>query len=311
MGAMKGGGGGYMMKGAKAPAGPEPWELEAQKYPGLLEAMKETIAPVAHLEEKWSEQEIVQKMVVYVTKAADTFAKDDRLSKRGSPVQAQAVVEEFVETAMASICQGCQERAWVTTATFANPLCLVADQIFKNAKLFARMLAPMLHKYVEDAIFRFREEQRITNAIWETVENSGLSDKYYKKCNQHLNKVYDDCHISSQFGASLAVTPELGLLQDFVKGWMSDFVGRAWDVLENGVGARDEQVNFVINLFQTLCHPDRCCLPHDLTAGLGELQPPASWPFIAETAMMVFAELDNPAPKKQKKWGGFQQQQAW
>merc|ERR1712034_309295 len=72
---------------------------------------------------------------------------------------------------------------------------------------------------------------------------------------------------------------------------MTEFIGRSWDVLENGVGARDDQVNFVTNLFQTLSHPERSCLPHDLVASLQE-HPPANWPFIAETCHTIFAERD-------------------
>merc|ERR1712048_208826 len=86
--------------------------------------------------------------------------------------------------------------------------------------------------------------------VWETVENSGLPSQYYKKCNQHLLKAYDDSHINAKYGESQAENPNMGMLQDFVKGWMAEFVGRAWDILENGVGARDEQMNFIPNSFR-------------------------------------------------------------
>merc|ERR1712034_24074 len=84
---------------------------------------------------------------------------------------------------------------------------------------------------------------------------------------------------------------------------MTEFIGRSWDVLENGVGARDDQVNFVTNLFQTLSHPERSCLPHDLVASLQE-HPPANWPFIAETCHTIFAENDAHQPNKKQKKGG-------
>jgi len=281
--------------------GGDAWGAD-KSYPGLVQSMREIIEPVAHMEDKWSPEEIVKRMVKYVQNAADQMAKDERLGHKGNPIQAQALVEEFVETAMGMISQGCHDKAWAREANFATPLCLVAESIFKTSKLFSRMLAPMLHKYVEDSIFRFREEERIQRAIWETVESSGLPQNYFKKCSSHLAKGYDDAHITASYGQSEAASPEMGLLQDFIKGWMTEFIGRAWDVLENGVGAREEQINFVTNLFQTLAHPERSCLPHDLVASLHE-HPMANWPFIAETCHQIFAEMDAEKPSKKKQKG--------
>jgi len=253
--------------------------------------------------EKWTVPQLISRMVQYIVKAADTLAKDTRIQQKGSPLQAQAIIEEFVETAMGSMSAGCHDKAWFQQANFTAALCLVAEQIFSNAKLFARMLAPMMHKYVEDALFRFREEERILNAVWETIENSGLSSAYHKKCNSHLTRSYDEAHISAPYGQHVAEKAEFGLLQDFLKGWMSEFISRAWDVLENGVGGRDEQVNFVTNLFQTLAHPERKCLPHDLLASL-DSPPPASWSFVGEAVIAIFTENDMERPSKKQKWGG-------
>merc|ERR1711957_541767 len=105
-------------------------------------------------------------------------------------------------------------------------------------------------------------------------------------CCKHLNTSYDDAHISASYGGSMA-----------------EFCGRAWDVLENGVGATEEQVNFTTNLFQTLSHPERSCLPHDLVASL-EQHPPASWPFIAETTIEIFTEMNKPSKKQLSGKGG-------
>merc|ERR550525_1550986 len=86
------------------------------------------------------------------------------------------------------------------------------------------------------------------------------------------------------------------MLQDFVKGWMTEFVTRSWDVLQHGVGSgngssRDEKVLFVTVLFQLLTDATNACLPHALTSLIGT-PPPSPWPFIAETSEAVFAEID-------------------
>jgi len=297
MGASWGKGGNGMA--AWSAVGKPQWVEIAERYPGLLEAVKQSCDPVAHLEDKWSADEMMQKITKSIVKAAEEFAKDERLASKGSPIQSQAMVEEFVESACGQVSQVCSEKAWNTEIVLAAPLCLIAETIFKSAKLFSRMLMPMLHKYVEDAVFRQREEQRMTNAIWETIEQSGLRDQYHKKCNQCLLKAYDESHISAPFGTCQADKPEAGLLCDFVKGWMGEFVNRGWDILENGVGGREEQVVFVTNLFQILCHPERNCLPHDLVASLDTPLPP-NWPFVAQTAIEIFLEAD--APKKNQKW---------
>merc|ERR1712232_71954 len=126
-------------------------------------------------------------------------------------------------------------------------------------------------------------------------ETSGVKPKQIKKCCQHLMKAYDDAHFESPYGSNNADTPELGMLQDFVKGWMSQFVGRAWDILNNGIESIDAgidgQVLFVTVLFQTLTSPERACLPHGLTSMITE-PPPHPWPFIAESVEKVFKEAE-------------------
>ena len=58
--------------------------------------------------------------------------------------------------------------------------------------------------------------------------------------------LFSICHLSkAPYGTTSNESPELAVLQDFVKGWMSDFIGKGWDVLENGLsdGSKDAQVS--------------------------------------------------------------------
>eukprot|EP00928_Gymnodinium_smaydae_P080709 TRINITY_DN64358_c0_g1_i1.p1 TRINITY_DN64358_c0_g1~~TRINITY_DN64358_c0_g1_i1.p1 ORF type:complete len:423 (+),score=98.35 TRINITY_DN64358_c0_g1_i1:99-1271(+) len=280
---------------------PEPESPEEARFPGITEATRTVVRPLVPREEKLSPDDAVRKVIQHMCKAAEAYPKDERLQQKGNPVQAQAVVEELVETALAAIGQAFPEKAWAKEANLAGPLTLIAETLFANSKLFCRMLAPMLPKHVEDSVFRFREDERIQEAIWQTVEKLGLPEKYHKKCKSHLLKAYDEAHVSAPYGTADAETPELGMTKDFTKGWISEFVGRAWDVLENGVGSKEEQIGFVTGLFQSLVHPDRCCLPHDLVAAL-EKPLPAEWDFVAEATSAVFVEAEAPTKKSQRKW---------
>merc|ERR1712014_532964 len=90
---------------------------------------------------------------------------------------------------------------------------------------------------------------------------------------------------------------ELQMLQDFVKGWMVEFVGRAWDVLENGItssgatATREEQILFVTVLFQNLSDANNAALPHEITS-LIESPPQSPWAYVAELTEAVYAEMD-------------------
>lgn len=272
-----------------------------------MEALFEALRPVAHMDPAWDLNEMVKRVHSYFTKAAKKYETDDRAANKGSAVQAQALIEEFAATALGAVGAACYEKAWFIEADFSGALMVMAMFTFRGGKLFCRTLGPVLKRYVDDGVFRYREEERIQKAMWDAISISGLNDGYQKKAVKHLQAAYDESHMSAPYGSTTAATPELGLVQDFCKSWMSEFMNKAWDVLENGVvGGKDEQFAFLTTLFQYLTDPDRSCLPHDLTAQL-ESPPPESWPFIGEVAMQLFKEMEEAAsrPKKKKQWGGW------
>merc|ERR1712130_834461 len=103
---------------------------------------------------------------------------------------------------------------------------------------------------------RYREDERHVKVIWEAVSTCGLKSEYQKKTDKHLKAACDAAFISAQYGTSVAVTPELGMVQDFVQAWIEEFSKRAWDVLENGltIPAVDEptKIGIVATIFQYL-----------------------------------------------------------
>lgn len=296
-------------KGGGGKGGPPQQQQQAAPsgIPGLQEALLEALAPCAHMDPAWSIDEMVKRVHAYFTKAAKKYESDERAAGRGTAVQAQALIEEFTSNALGAVGAACYEKPWFTEADFSGALMVTAMYTFRGGKLFSRTLGPILKRYVDDGVFRYREEERIQKAMWDAVEVSGLAESYQKKAAKHLQVAYDDAHMSAPYGSTTASTPELGLVQDFVKAWMTQFVSKSWDVLENGVtGGKDEQFAFLTTLFQYLTDPDRSCLPHDLTAQL-ESPPPESWGFIGEMAMKIFTDMEEAAENAKKKqktaWG--------
>lgn len=298
-----GGGGGYGGKGMKGGKGKPP----APVGDPLWDATQEAMAAVAHLETQWTAEEMVQRVYTYIKKASTKYQNDERASQKGSAVAAHALVEEFVDSVMGAISAGCYDKAWWSEVNLSAAVLQAVMTTFTGCKLFARTLAPMVQKFVDEGIFRFREEERITRGFWDTVGICGIPEgQYQKKTIAHLNKSFDEAHLSANFGEIAAETPEMGMLKDFVKAWMADFTRRAWDILQNAVGSeKEEHFAFVVALFQQLCGPTMCCLPHELTFSL-ETPPPEAWDFIGEAAEEVFAEdpAQSGPPAKKRKGGG-------
>merc|ERR1719262_1306548 len=128
----------------------------------------------------------------------------------------------------------------------------------------------MIEKHIEEGVFKWQEEERIQKCFWEAVDTSGVQEKYKKKASNHLQKAFDEAYLKAPYGKCTGDTPEISLLMDFVQGWIAEFVQRAWDVLENGVGAgsKDEQILFVTVLFQNLCDPNVACVPYEIAQSM-------------------------------------------
>merc|ERR1719215_1890481 len=159
--------------------------------------------------------------------------------------------------------------------------------------IFTRVMKTEICPFIDEGILAWSEEERITKQFWKALEAAGIqSGNHQKKANGHLAKSYDDAHYLSPFGTSEhgnSLTPELVTLHEFVKGWMSIFVGKAFSQLENGTADSSPagQVATLTSLFQALMDPDSPCLPLSLQPSL----PQAPWPYIEQAANEVFAEF--------------------
>lgn len=264
----------------------------------LAVAIREAMEPIVPLEDTWTLDEMCSKVSKYLSKATNKFWKDERLSHRGHPAHAQAVVADFVDCVMGAMSNALWEKAWFIEVNLSVPIFEALMSICKNTKCFCRVLLPCVLQYVEEGIVRFREEDRVGGVFTAVVAGSGLDLVHQKKCAGFLSASYDEAFTTAPFGSFPTEDPSTQLLKDFVLGWVRAFVGRGYHLLENVVSPeKDQQMLFVTALFQQVVGPELRCLPIEIVQEFGKpdsigILPDASWPFVAEAVEAVFAEID-------------------
>merc|ERR1712137_545148 len=143
-------------------------------------------------------------------------------------MQAQAVLEEFVHKIIDGLSTTCYDKPWFQEIYLSEGIALAAINNFKGGALFKRTVAPIIVTHVDEAIFRYREEERHQRVMWEAISSVGIKADFLKKANKHLQTSFEAAHISAKYGTSPATTPELGMVQDFVHAWLGEFTRRAW-----------------------------------------------------------------------------------
>merc|ERR1712086_655478 len=259
---------------------------------GLRDAITRAVEPHASLEQGWKKEDMVNKLCMAIFKTSAKWYKEDtRHKEAGTAIQAQALLEEFTEKIMGALSSSCHEKPWFLEIYLSESIALAAINSFKGGALFKRTVAPIIVTHVDESIFRYREEERHQRVMWDAVSSVGLKADYLKKANKHLQTSFEAAHISAKYGTSPAITPELGMVQDFVQAWIGEFGKRGWDVMNNGLHSvtQDQQIAVMTALFQYLCDPSHSCLPHDLTAQLS-VPPPPAWDFVAQACILWFSQ---------------------
>merc|ERR1712194_38907 len=250
---------------------------------GLKDAVTRSCEPHADLETVWKKDDMINKICMAIFKTSAKWYKED-----GTAIQAQALLEEFTEKIMGALSSACHEKPWFLEIYLSESIALAAINTFKGGALFKRTVAPIIVTHVDESIFRYREEERHQRVMWDAVSAVGLKSDYQKKANKHLQTAFEAAHVSAKYGTIPGPTPALGMCQDFVYAWLSEFLRRAWDVLNNGIGqaSAEQQIGVTTLLFQYLCDPAHSCIPHDLTKELSE-PPPAQWDFVTQATITL------------------------
>merc|ERR1740121_903202 len=220
---------------------PNEYTDEDWGVPGFGQALAEAVMPVGHTGAFNADEveDIKNKLGKKILKAASKFSTDERLQETCTGLQARAIVEEYVDHSAGAVSQAFYDKPWLEKVNLAAPLLASCLHTFAGAKIWTRTLAPMLPKYIEEALFRYAEEERITKAMFDAVVGSGVKESHHKKAATHLANTYSIAHIKAPYGATSADSAEIGMLQDFVKGWMMEFIDYASDVLSWGISTSE------------------------------------------------------------------------
>lgn len=270
--------------------------------PGLREALFEALTPVAHMDNGWGLEEMVRRVQSYFTKAAKKFENDDRLQARGTAVEARALIEDLVSTAMGAVAAACYDKVWFMEADFSGALMVVTMHTIGGAKVLCRTLGPLLKRYIDDSVFKYKEEERVQKVMWDAIVGTGLNDNYHKRINKALLAAYDEAHMNAHYGECLAQSAEVGSAMAFIKFWIEDFADKSWDIIEAAlVGNRQARYAFLAGLFHYMTDPQRSILPHEVLRQL--LGPvPQNWDFIDTQVHEVVNKLEQAQVKRLKRF---------
>jgi hypothetical protein len=271
-----------------------------QAIPGLTDALTAALRPVAHMDYGWGLEEMVKRVQSYFTKAAKRYEADARVHTRGTAVEAQALIEEFVGSALHGVHSACYEKAWFDAADFSGALMVAIMHTFKGGKVLCRTLGPMLKRYVDDAIFRYKEEERLLRMTWEALVVSGLDESCHKRASKNLLASFDEAHMSAHYGRFISQSAELGVVQAFIRFWMDDFASKSWDMLETGLrGGKEDHLAFLTNVFCYMIDPERCVIHQDIMA---QANIPDITEFVQTQAREVLNRLENQPFRKRMRY---------
>lgn len=244
-------------------------------------------------------------MLNYFWKGGKSFDTDERVQTPTSVLGAQALIYDFIASIMGSVSAGCYDKKWYWEANWMPLLNYWVERKLGDSKALKCVVKPLVERYVEECFTRFRDDERIGKAIETVLENSGLSSGHFSKTRQFLSKTFDEAHKSAPYGQSQNQDPAMKLVEDFYFGWMKDFTHRASHILEEGVGAdQEQQMIFLAALFQGLAGPSYRVIPYEAAQlfALDESKLPGEeWPFVQEALMAIFTQMQEESAPRDKK----------
>lgn len=260
------------------------------EVPGFKEALAESFQEAGVTSELEDVEALIKKCESAAQKQAKKFGNEERASSKMNAAGCKAFLAEFIEAVMGACSNFLSDKVWFDKVSFSGALLMLVVNTFPNGKIFTRTLKTEIMPFIDEGLLAWSEEERIVRQFWVALEAAGIAEKQRKKGNQHLLASYDEAHFDSPYGTvdGDSLTPEVAMIQEFVKGWMTHFASKGYAVLEQGLGDSSPaaQVAALTTIFQTLLDPDSPCLPLCVQPAL----PPAPWTWIEECANEVVAE---------------------
>lgn len=260
------------------------------EVPGFKEALAESFQEAGVTSDLEDLEAIIKKCESSAQKQAKKFGNEERASSKMNSAECKSFLGEYIEAVMSAFSAFLYEKVWFDKVSFNGPLLMLVVNTFQNGKIFTRTLKTEIMPFIDDGLLAWSEEERILRQFYKALEAAGIPEKQQKKGNVHLLAAYDAAHFDAPYGTmeSPDSTPEVAMLQEFVKGWMTHFLTKGYQALENGLQdfSPPSQVAALTSIFQTLMDTDSPCLPLCVQPSL----PPAPWAWIEECANEVVAE---------------------
>jgi hypothetical protein len=269
-------------------------DLASKVHGELTEALWAPVKAAHHLEENWSPEEMLKRVVRYLYKNSVTEDLTKYDWNRG--------VRQFVEKATWSYVRACEEKQWFTELKVGTAVglasCRIAEACGGNVK------PPEVKKFALEYHKACLQKSKIDKFLWEAIQVSfPLEEKYQTKLYNALSKSYsgafDAAYAGNKKGAQRA--------EQFVESWMSDGLSRAWGGLPEPEATLNVATltQFISGLLSPPSDPDAVsCVPAPFMVSRSAEQ----WAkFLEPMFDRLFQKWqddeENPQPSKKRKKG--------
>lgn len=267
----------------------------------LYEQVGHAVQSVAHMETKWSPQELTKRVVRYIYNSA----KSEELSRTGF----EEVAVKLVDGAMGSYHAACGDKDWFFDLDLIPAFSAAAWEMVRGQRgaTFSRVQSRVCAE-VEEQLDKLLLHKAMWSAVSSTFADDAIRSKIFGAVSKTYYKAFEDTI------ADRRPMQDIERVQAFMTRWIHDSMSRVWGAYEHSPEKVLSEQN-VVSLFQGMLAPfgaenQFSCVPSMLTERIG--QPPRSWAFIAKEVKALLhrwrtgadAAESQPASKRRKKSGG-------
>lgn len=276
--------------------------LQERLHNAIYAGVERAAAPVAHLEASWPSHEITKRICKHMLRAA----VDEELP----PMEWNKLTRELVQRSMRGYSHSCNESEWYYEIDLVPVLTTTALDILATAKRIS------VHPQAVEDIVRVEyddtvERCMLEKTMWDAAAAMFTDDKVRSKVWKCLSAAYwpalDEALASSMSRAHLQRPPQEDLrhVEEFMRAWIHDSMGRAWSALPsmNADGDSVLTEDLMCKLFQRLLVPlgeehPFSCVSSDLTSRIG--RPPHDWKFIRQAVRELASGQAHGGGRKRK-----------
>lgn len=244
----------------------------------LYSIVGEAVDEVKQEEEKWSQSEMVKRIVNYIYKGC----KDPELVHK----QWQDVAVSVVTTAMHSYMAACGERPWFYQLSLGHAFTSAVWELLQGSGR-PRANFRDVQEFVMQEFESHLDKSLLTKAMWDAISSTFNDDTIRGKLFKAVSATYYTA--LDELLADSRPAEEARKVERFTKRWVESAMSRAWTSVENSEGVLTP--GNVSRLFQNLIAPfgeshEYSCIPIMFIETIG--RPPRNWKFLRLTVQEMF-----------------------